>query len=138
MKIPDKYMTDISSFVAALMLKQLGQLQDNVRARTRIAGIYQMRLRETEDIALPIIPDESSPSWIQFPIIVKNKAQRYKTMQRLGVDLSWNYRYSCGESYRAPGCANAALAARTVLGLPTYPGLTENEAHRICTLWNSA
>jgi perosamine synthetase len=133
-KMPEKYLSEISSFVAALVSKQLSRLEENIRIRSRIARIYQMELGETEGIVLPIIPEESSPSWIQFPILVQEKARWYKNMQRRGVDLSWTYKYSCAESYGVLGYANADLAARTVLGLPTYPGLSEDEARRICTL----
>ena len=53
-------------------------------------------------------------------------------MQRNGVDLSWTYRYSCADSFELGGFPNAQRAAKTVLGLPTYPLVTDEHAQYIC------
>jgi dTDP-4-amino-4,6-dideoxygalactose transaminase len=56
----------------------------------------------------------------------------YKHMQRNGIDITWTYRYSCAESYQISDCPNARKAAQTVLGLPTYPSVTDSDAQYIC------
>ena len=73
---------------------------------------------------LPIIPNQASPSWIQFPILVEDKLGFYKHMQQNHIDVTWTYRYSCPDSYGKKNYPNSHKAAKTVIGLPTYPMLT--------------
>ena len=79
-----------------------------------------------------MLPEGCSPAWIQFPFQVDDKRAFYKYMQRNGVDLSWTYRYSCADSFGLDGFPISQKAAKTVLGLPTYPLLTDKDAHYIC------
>jgi dTDP-4-amino-4,6-dideoxygalactose transaminase len=105
-----------------------------VEQRRRLAQIYIEELSAHPDITVPTISD-SSPTWIQFPIMVKDKADFYHYMQRNGIDLSWTYRYSCAESYGLAGqFPNTQIAAKTVLGLPTYPSLSEHSARYIASV----
>ena len=64
--------------------------------------------------------------------MVKNKGHFYHFMKRFGIDMSWTYKYSCAESYKADGFPEARNAAKTVLGLPTYPSLTDDQARYVC------
>ena len=133
-EIPSNFLMLCPPFSKELFSIQLDRLRWNLSRRRRIAQIYQDRLHRHTRLKLPVIPMNCSPSWIQFPIIVDDKAGFYKYMQRNGVDLSWSYRYSCADSYRLEGFPNSQRAAKTVLGLPTYPSLTDEQAHNICNV----
>ena len=129
---PDKILKRCPRFSSALALVQLDRLPENLERRRRLARIYFEGLASHPDITLPTVPEQGSPAWIQFPISVRDKRGFYRHMKKHGVDMSWTYRYSCAESYGRDDFPEALNAARTVLGLPTYPSLTDKAARHIC------
>ncbi len=128
---PPNYFEKCAPFDCALIASQLRNLEGNLRRRRHIAEIYREILKDHPALQIPGIPDKSSPAWIQFPLVAPHKAGFYGFMQRNGIDLSWTYRYSCAEGFHQDGFPNARRAAETVLGLPTYPSLTDGEAERV-------
>ena len=131
-KMPPDYFTHCPNFAGALVLMQMDNLDWNLSRRRKIANIYQNELSECASLMLPMIPKDCSPSWIQFPILTKYKWELYKFMQQNQIDLTWTYRYSCADSYGYDNCTEASNAAKTLLGLPTYPSLTDLDALNIC------
>jgi dTDP-4-amino-4,6-dideoxygalactose transaminase len=131
-EMPARYLRPCARFSSALVLMQLDRLEWNLRRRRTLAQIYQDKLAQHPALTLPIIPENSSPAWIQFPVLVNDKRSFYKHMQRNGVDLSWTYRYYCADSYGLDGFPNTQKAAKTLLGLPTYPALSDEQARYIC------
>ena len=127
---PSRYLRLCSKYSAYLVLRQLENMSWNLARRRKIAQIYQEELHGLP-LRLPVFPDGASPAWIQYPIQVDDKESVYRHMQKKGVDLTWTYRYSCAESYGLNGFVNAHEAAKTVLGLPTYPSLTDDQARFI-------
>jgi len=123
-----------SGYVAALASRQLDLLEANVSRRMALARVYSEALAGIEGIELPKVTEGAEPAWIQFPIFVERKAACYQYLLRHGVDVNWTFRYSCAASYGFKGFPNAERAARTLLGLPTYPDLGVARAMRICKL----
>jgi len=72
-----------------------------------------------------------------FPIRIEKKYDFYKWMQSKGVDVSWNFRYVCTDSFLQEEFPNAKKAAHTVLGLPVYPSLSTQSAHYISKIAQS-
>ena len=132
-RMPSGFLALCSQFTAALTLTQLVDWDKNLEERRRIAQIYTSNLAGYPQIEMPKVSDESSPSWIRFPIKVSRKHDLYRYMQSKGIDLSWTFRYSCADSFGLDGFPNARRAAQTVLGLPTYPSLSDEYAEYICT-----
>ncbi len=132
LEMPPGFLATCSDFSAALILRQLDRLPGNLARRRRLGQLYTERLTGHPCLTLPAIPEGCVPSWIQFPIIVADKQGLYKHMQRHRVDLSWTFRYSCADSFGLNGFPNARRAAETVLGLPTYPSLSDEQAEHIC------
>jgi perosamine synthetase len=134
MDAPEEFFSACPCFSSLLISRQFSKLSWNVEKREKLAQIYIKELREHPNIKIPVIRN-CSPAWIQFPIIVTDKADFYNYMQHNGIDLSWTYRYSCAESYGfAAQCPNTQIAAKTVLGLPTYPSLSESAAQYIASV----
>ena len=134
---PKNFFTRCPKFSSALILNQIEKLDWNLSRRKKLAEIYQEELSNAPGLSLPIIPEDCSPAWMQFPILVndiRDKEKFYKYMQRHGIDLGWTWRYSCAESFGLNGFPNTQKAAKTLLGLPTYPSLTDDEAHYICDI----
>jgi len=134
-KPPTDWFRSCSGFTARLASTQMACLESNVAARQHIADIYREELSKHDDtIRICPVPDDAEPAWTQFPILVEKKEACYRFLLEHGVDLSWTFRYSCAASYGVHNTPNSERAARTVLGLPTYPGLKPIEARRICAL----
>lgn len=133
-KMPPGFFTRCPNFASALVLKQMDRLEWNLSRRRKIAKIYQSELSGCAGLMLPEIPEDCQPAWIQFPVLTNNKWEFYKHMQRNQVDLTWTYRYSCADSYGFNDFPEAQKAAKTVLGLPTYPFLTDEDAQNISDL----
>jgi perosamine synthetase len=129
---PTGFFGRCAPFSCALVLAQMDRLGWNLGRRRRLAEIYQKRLPGQAGLDLPSFPAGSCPAWIQFPILAGDKQAFYEYMQRNHVDLSWTFRYSCADSYELEGFPATQRAARTVLGLPTYPSLADEGAHYIC------
>ena len=132
-KMPSGYFTHCPKFSSALVIIQMNKLDWNLSRRRKIANIYYNELSGNASLILPKIPEDCSPSWIQFPIRVEDKWAFYKHMQRNNVDVTWTYRYSCAQSFGLNGYHNALSAAKSVLGLPTSPTLSDDDARYICT-----
>lgn len=131
-EIPPRFVRTCTRFSAALVLMQLQQLDSNLHRRRELADMYRSELSEYS--VLPAILGDCSPAWIQFPLLVGDRGTFYRYMQRKGVDLSWTYRYSCSDAFGLGGFPNADRAAKMVLGLPTYPSLSDEDAWYICAV----
>ena len=131
-EIPPGYVRRCSRFASALVLRQLDRLEGNLARRRRLAHLYQEALSHHPRLKVPVVVQDCAPAWIQFPILADDKAAFYRHMQQRQIDLSWTFRYSCAESYGVDDCPSAHQAAQTVLGLPTYPALTDEQADQIC------
>jgi perosamine synthetase len=122
----------LSRFQAGLIHIQLSRIDQIFDNKKRISSFFMDRLAGDKRFKLPVIPDLSSPTWSQFPILTNSKEEVFRKMRKLGVDLSWNFKYSCPESYGISGYPNSHIAAKSVLGLPTYPSLDESTCAQLC------
>ena len=133
---PNGYFSRCSPMACALAFLQLDRLKWNLVRRRSLALIYQNELSKNKKLSLPTIPDICNPAWIQFPILVEDKLAFYKHMQRNHIDVTWTYRYSCADSYGLEGFPNSLHAAKTIIGLPTNPYITDKQAMEICRVAN--
>jgi perosamine synthetase len=134
--IPDHHITPgylrgMAAGAMNLVALQFPTIEDNLRKRREIAHLYTNTLPELPSFKKPVVPLAAAPAWIQYPVRVSDKYGLLRHMQRNGIDMSWNYKYSVAESYCQKGFVNAKRAAETVLGLPTYPSLSYGEAEMI-------
>jgi dTDP-4-amino-4,6-dideoxygalactose transaminase len=135
-KPPTNSFGSCSRLVAQLASTQVACLVSIVSARRRVARIYAERLSGNDNgVRVCPVPDGAEPAWTQFPVFVENKEECYRFFLEHGIDLSWTFRYSCAASYGMCRAPNSERAARTLLGLPTYPGLAPEKAHHICDLF---
>ena len=131
-KEPDRYSRQLSKFQSGLILVQISRINQILEQKRKIAHLFLNELSSDTRFRLPSIPLASSPVWSQFPILTTDKEEIFWHMRKLGVDLSWNYKYSCPESYGINGYPNSHVAAKSVLGLPTYPSLEVSHCKAIC------
>ncbi len=125
-----------SAYVADLIRRQMPALAQNLRRRGDLAQIYALGLKDLNKVRLCSVPAEGIPAWMQYPILVDDKAACYRYFLKKSIDLSWTFRYCCLDTYPGGEAPNAMLAARNLLGLPTYPSLKDSDAYRICELFH--
>ncbi len=124
-----KRCSNTQAFLASAQLRELSLI---LRRRREIANIYKRVLANIPGLILPDIPVGFEPAWIHFPVRVPDKKAFGLHMQRNGIDVSRAFSYSCADRYGFDNCPNGHLAARSVVGLPTYPNLKDNDTERIC------
>jgi dTDP-4-amino-4,6-dideoxygalactose transaminase len=129
---PVRYVSQMPGYACTLVQRQFGRLEWNLNRRRKIAQIYLDELANHDGWILPKVPESSSPSWIQFPMLCDNKIDFYKHMQSNGVDISWTYKYSCAESFGLDGFPNTQQAAKKIVSLPTTPYISDQQAYQIC------
>ena len=133
-KSPLNNVKKMSPFSAALILSQLERLESNLARRDEIAAIYREQLSGESGVILPEAPADSQPSWIQYPIMVNSKEDFYKYMQSHNIDVTWSYRYSCPDTYQHNGFKNSHLIASSIIGLPTFPLLSDDDVLKVASL----
>lgn len=131
---PTSLQTRCSEFAAALILVQLGRLERNVCKRDALARLYAAGLSSSKQVDAAEIPADAVPAWLHYPLWIRDKRSFYKHMQSAGVDLNWTFRYSCADSFGLQDFPNSRWAAQSILGLPTFPSLSVEDAMRVCAV----
>jgi dTDP-4-amino-4,6-dideoxygalactose transaminase len=130
-RISDCYRSGFDNFRAKLAYCGMEHIDQVISRRTEIAQFYMDELAACNKIALPIYPDNKLPVFMRFPIRVKGARKEvfYAKCVKKGVDLAFTFSYSCAPSLESFSCAKRA--AETVLNLPVYSKLTNNDLQKI-------
>jgi perosamine synthetase len=138
-KKPPHYEQLFSNAQAAVGLRQLQRLEENVSHRRMIADLY---IRELKRMGVSVVaaPEGSEPVYVRFPVEVADPArfQRlaapqlvvgnwFDTVLQEAVDPR-----SC--DYVPGSCPNAEWAAGHLVNFPTHPRVTPEDAVRIVSL----
>jgi dTDP-4-amino-4,6-dideoxygalactose transaminase len=117
---------------AALCARQMPRLAENVAQRRRLARVYEASLTDVSGVWLPRVEPKAEPAWIQYPIAVGDRRTALcRHLAREGFDAATTFRYSCTDTYGLTALPNAAWSANAIVGLPTYPSLSEMQAAEI-------
>lgn len=124
--------------LASLVLNQLGKLERYNKHRIKIASYYFKELRDS-DYILP--PQKPGSIWLRFPARHPDAAKIFDFAKRRGVLLGDWYKGVLSPSvelekvfYERGLCPRAEEYAETIVNLPTYPTLAENDARRVITV----
>jgi perosamine synthetase len=139
--MPRRYALGMSTFQENLLRARLVRAADNIAHRQQLAGFYAKAL-EGAGIEPPRLPPNSKAVMVRYPVRVKDKAQMLSAAQKQGLELGdWfvsplhplmnNWEKL---SYSAGSCPVAEELCRTVVNLPTHPGVTQAEAVKISSL----
>lgn len=132
----------------AIGLARLDDIDDQVRSRWAIATRYIEALGDRPNITIARDGVESTP-WQTFPVKVRTEAVADRVVAHCdanGVMLRRYYAPSMSDGYRGAHAHRVrALStpvaddlARTMLCLPIYPGLTENEQTYVLEVFQKA
>lgn len=131
---------------AALGLSQMGRLNEFVRARHKIAAVYDQALSELP-LTLPFQHACTFSSYHLYPIQVDreqcSKGQRtiYQQLHHAGIQVNLHYipvyrqPFFEGMGFRAGYCPESERYYRVTLSLPMYPTLSAAQQQQvICAL----
>jgi UDP-4-amino-4,6-dideoxy-N-acetyl-beta-L-altrosamine transaminase len=139
-------MTDIE---AALGLSQMKRLDSFVAKRHGIAKIYDEKLTDLPIQLSEQIPDAYSAHHLYTVRIKQNKnnisqRQLYDFMQSAAINVNLHYipvyrqPYYEAMGFQQGYCPEAEKYYKETLSIPIYPGLTEEEQHKVIRVINEA
>lgn len=121
-----------------LLQAQIAKLEEFTARRQSIAQRYFTALSNF-GFSLPRVPENSHPTWLRFPLLVKNRDAF--------LHLARQHHMLLGDWYDAPlvpkdftpyifqyedgSCPIAEEAAAHTINLPTYPTLTDEQVDRV-------
>ncbi len=130
---------------AALGAAAIERVDDVIQAQRERAARYLDRLRPLRGLTVPTVRPGAEPVWLRFPILVEHPEMRREllsrlTAQGLGATGSYPAALSCLDELRphlahgAAPCPGAEAVARSIVTLPTHPGVRPGDQDRIVDL----
>lgn len=133
---PALYEQRLSHAQALLGLRQLNRLKENLAHRRHMAELYRQSL-EKGGFKLTEVSPENEPSWVRYPVWVKNRLQAEKILAPYTVVGTW-FTSVLEEAispevadYKAGDCPIAEEAARQLVNLPTHQRVKKDDVERI-------
>jgi len=133
-QIPEKYLRRMTPMQARLLLRQLPEVDNHIRARIRAATTYHEGLQDLPDVVLPPMRTDFSHTYTYYPIQVNDRHALLRYMMRERRDVAAQHLKNCADlpcfnEYRRD-CPNARITARSVVLLPTYPRYAPSEVEQ--------
>jgi perosamine synthetase len=131
---PPEYLWRMMPLQAAMILKQLCRVDDDMRARVAAAKIYHAGLCDIEELILPPMRDDGTHIYWYYPIQYHGRHALVGHAMRNQRDITESYHRNCAAlpcfaEYRRE-CPNAEATASSLIYLPTYPRYSQREIHR--------
>ena len=124
---------------AAVLSVKLNYLEEWTRLRQQIAGLYKAALGGVHHITLPAIDENATHVYHQFVIRCKERdaLQQYLSDNGIGTIIHYPVPPHLQEAYKFMGLGKGSFPiaeelAETMLSLPVWPGLTEEEVNYTC------
>lgn len=129
----------LSNLLGALALEQFQRLDWITQRRREIAGYYLEQLAGCTGVALPVSHEYARTNWHLFALRVPRALRNplIAAMKQRGVGADSHYlplhssRYGLQLGAREEDCPVSTEAAETVLRLPLYPQMTDEEPARV-------
>jgi UDP-2-acetamido-2-deoxy-ribo-hexuluronate aminotransferase len=123
----------LDTLQAAVLLEKLEIFDQELAARSRIAGRYSELLAGT-GVELPVIDEDNQSVWAQYTVALGRRDELARMLAERGIPTAVHYPLTLP---RQPAfaldqsCAVAERAARRVLSLPMHPYLTHDQLVRV-------
>jgi dTDP-4-amino-4,6-dideoxygalactose transaminase len=123
--LPESYLRRLTPMQARIVLDQLPQVDENIRARIEFAKAYHEGLQGLPELGLPPLRTDFSHMYTYFPVQAEDRQDLLRHMMRERRDLAAQHLHNCAdlpcftEFHR--DCPNARKTAKSVVLLPTYP-----------------
>lgn len=130
----------LDTIQAAVLLKKLGFLEEELEACAKVAEAYSVRLRDVVDI--PADVGSMRSAWAQYTICLKSKEERERVIAQMkadGIPSAVYYKKPmhmqgafAGKLIEAVSCENTEYICERCLSLPFHPYLQEAEIEAVC------
>lgn len=132
--LPESYLRRLTHMQARLVLRQLGAVDEQSRARVRTAEMYHAGLRDIPEVVLPPLRTDLSHIYTYFPIQVTDRDALLRQLMREHRDVAAQHLKNCAdlpcfEEFQRE-CPNARENAGSVVLLPTYPRYGARDAEQ--------
>ncbi len=115
---------------AEIGLEQLMRLDSLNDKRIKNASYLLENLKELDALSLPPLPSDNIKNvFTNFPIRSKNRKFLAKELITKGIDTTFGYMRAHGGD-----CPNAVALEQSILHLPIYPSLNEDDLLYICQM----
>jgi perosamine synthetase len=133
---PRGYEQRLANAQAAVALRQLGRLRENVSHRRSIAEAYRAELR-ARGFELPEPPPKAEPAYVRYPIRVPDREAAFRAAASHVVLGGW-FSSVLGEAsspeavgYETGSCPCAEKIAGSLVNLPTHQRVTDRDVEAI-------
>jgi dTDP-4-amino-4,6-dideoxygalactose transaminase len=133
-EFPAAYACRMRPLQAELLLRQIGRVERDLRARVVFAKAYHEGLRDLPELLLPPLREDGSHGYSYFPIQFAEREALIRHLMRRHCDLAAQHLKNCAAlpcfSEWRRECPEAELTARSVILLPTYPRYSLRDVER--------
>ena len=129
----------LDTLQAIILDIKLKNLDINNEKRRKNAQLYRDGLKQLAEIHLPRIEAGCEPVYHLFVIKAYKRDKLKQFLEQNGVATGIHYpipisNLKCYDNYFEDKCIRAAQNSGTILSLPMFPDLTEEEITRVCSL----
>jgi len=127
----------LDTLQAAILDIKLINLDYNNLKRRQNANLYSNLLKNIENIKLPKIEDKCIPVYHLFIIRAEKRDNLKKYLEENNIEVGIHYPISisnlkCYDNYFEEKYINAENNSKSILSLPMYPDLTNEEIYKVC------
>ncbi|MGO8949100.1 MAG: aminotransferase class I/II-fold pyridoxal phosphate-dependent enzyme [Ktedonobacterales bacterium] len=140
---PDGYLCRLSNAQAALGVRQLRTLDQNLAHRRLIAETYERALT-AHDVPVSRLSPHVRAAYVRYPVWAPDRAAAVRAVNRYALPGLWfrsvledGASPSAG-GYQPGSCPRAEAAAQHLINLPTHPRVTVADAQLIASALASA
>ena len=134
------YTSRLDTIQALVLRRKLPFLETWNEQRRLAAGAYLEHLENVGDLGLPPVPPQSNPAWHLFVVTTTDPAGLAAFLRERGIQTARHYPnpIHLTTAYRRLGHTDGAFPvaerlARTVLSLPLFPGISEQQIEYVVT-----
>ncbi len=133
-ELPESYLRRMTPMQARIVLDQLPDVDDHIRARIAFAKLYHDGLNDIPELGLPPLRTDFSHMYTYFPIQPEDRDALLRHLMRERRDMAAQHLHNCADlpcfSEFHRDCENARRTARSVILLPTYPRYSQVDVER--------
>lgn len=125
----------LDTIQAAILLKKLDILDDEIMNRERIANTYSAQLNGSDCITAPIINKGLKSAWAQFTVRTQNRVSTVDSLKHSSIPSAVHYPIPL---YKQPAIHNSSQylknceeAAQQVLSLPMHAYMSDSDIQKV-------
>jgi dTDP-4-amino-4,6-dideoxygalactose transaminase len=133
------YNSRLDTLQAAVLSVKLKYIDQAIKKREEIAGLYIERLKDCPNVRIPKVKGEQKPVYYVFNILAENRdgLAAYLKENQIGYSIYYPmplHLQKCFEylGYKKGDFPVAERVSNEILALPIYPEITVDEVECVC------